>query len=326
MHFCGLPEVDWTRRSRVSVRELACQNAGPGGNAGWIPTAFKVGELTTIMIGNLNFHRSVTYLSRRVRGAAKLASLSVRLRLSGDTIWVDFGDIKLPFHGDGDLQELYYHVFGKRWWKNELHAISPYLAPGDVVIDVGANLGFMSVLFSKLTGPEGRIYSFEPSPLVYAKLSEVIRANHLSNVSPYNLGCGSQEQSMSLYRHRNSGNASLRPDARVDRSTQQHQTVQIIKLDDFLGPKLARLNFIKIDTEGFEDEVLLGAVGLLKRFKPIIYIELSTQYLASSQTSVQLLQDYGYTFDREVDLRRDDFRYVENFIALPPGFSLSAQT
>jgi FkbM family methyltransferase len=276
------------------------------------------------MFGNLNFHRSVTYLSRRVRGAAKLASLSVRRRLSGDTIWVDLGDIKLPFHGDGDFQELYYHVLGKQWWNNELHVISPYLAPGDVVIDVGANLGFMSALFSKLTGPEGRTYSFEPSPVVYAKLSEVIEANHFSNISPYNLGCGSQEQSLFLYRRRNSGHASLRPDRRVDRSTQPHQTVQIIKLDDFLGPKLARLNFLKIDTEGFEDEVLLGAVGLLRRFKPIIYIELSTQYLASSQASVQLLQDHGYTFDRTVDLKRDDIRYVENFIALPPGFEKAA--
>jgi len=278
------------------------------------------------MIGNLNLHRSATYLSRRVRGAAKLASLSVRRQLSGDTIWVDLGDIKLPFHGDGDFQELYYHVFGKQWWRNELDVISPYLAPGDIVIDVGANLGFMSALFSKLTGPEGRVHSFEPSPVVYAKLLEVIGANRLSNVSPYNLGCGTQEQTLSLYHHRSSGNASMRPDASVDRSTQEHQTVKIIKLDDFLGPKLARLNFIKIDTEGFEDEVLRGAVELLQRFKPTIYIELSTQYLASSQASVQLLQDHGYTFDREVDLRRDDYRYVENFIALPPGFKKSRQS
>jgi Methyltransferase FkbM domain len=80
------------------------------------------------------------------------------------------------------------------------------------------------------------------------------------------------------------------------------QTVRIVKLDDFLGPKLERLDFVKIDTEGYEDEVPTGAVELIQKFKPIIYIELCSEYLISSQNAGRFLRHHGYTFDRELAL------------------------
>lgn len=132
--------------------------------------------------------RFVSRLRHRGRIVAKQASLSFRRWRTGRPFWVDYGCIKLPFHGDGDRQEIYYHLDGKDWWSKELQLISGHLNPGDVVVDVGANLGFLSGLFSTLTGPAGQVYSFEPSPIVYAKLLEVIAANNYTNVSAYNMG------------------------------------------------------------------------------------------------------------------------------------------
>jgi len=243
--------------------------------------------------------------------------LSLRRRLTGGPFWVDHGCIQLPFNGDGDRQELHYHIDGKDWWHKEMRLMSPYVGLNDVAVDVGANLGFMSGILSKLTGPGGQVHSFEPSPRTYSKLLSVIRTNNYSNVSPYNAGCGKSEQTMTLYCPASSGNATLRPDAKMAQTALQEQTVRILKLDDFLGPKLDRLNFIKIDTEGFELEVLVGASELVRRYKPIIYIELGSLYSSSSEDAVRLLRDFGYTFDRELVL--DDAFSGENFFAFPPA-------
>lgn len=121
---------------------------------------------------------------------------------------------------------------------------------------------------------------------------------------------------MVLYRPLSSGRATLRPDARMKESVREQQTVRIVKLDEFLGPKLTRLDFLKIDTEGFEDDVLAGAPELLKRFMPVVYIELSSHYLTSSEKAVGILRSHGYTFDREIDLGKS--YSGDNFFALPP--------
>jgi len=183
----------------------------------------------------------------------------------------------------------------------------------------------MSGILSTLSGSAGRVYSFEPSPTTYARLLEVIDANNYTNVSPYNVGCGSAEGIMALYRPAfSSGLATLRPDAMIDRDRHAASTVdvRIVKLDDFLGPKLDRLDFVKIDVEGFEDEVLAGAAGLLQRFKPVIYIELCGQYLTSSQKALGMLHDLGYTIERESEF--DKAMNGTDFIALPAGYQSAA--
>lgn len=261
-----------------------------------------------------------TGLHRRARTAAMQARLTLQRRARGKTLWIDYGSIKLPFHGDGDRQELYYHLDGKEWWAKELSLLSPHIANGSVVIDVGANLGFMAGILSSLSGESGEVHSFEPSPSTYAKLSEVVRVNGFRNVRTYNMGCGEQESTMTLYCPHSSGCASLRPTTEVSREAHE-QRVQIVRLDDFLGRNLQRLDFLKIDTEGFEDEVLSGASGILRQFKPVVYIELCSQYLASSERAMRILRDLGFTFREEVDLRRAFDG--DNFLAFPPGSSLS---
>jgi FkbM family methyltransferase len=264
----------------------------------------------------------ISKLRNRARIEAARAYLSLKQHAHGRPLWVDHGCIKLPFNGDGDLQEIYYYLDGKRWWDDEVRSISPYLSQGDVVVDVGANLGFMSGIFSSLTGPSGRVHSFEPSPVIHGKFLEVIDANNYANISPYNMGCGRDEGLLSLYCTASSGNATLRPNASVERRTPETRTVRIVKLDEFLGPKLERLDLLKIDTEGYEDEVLVGAAELIQKFKPVIYIELCSDYLISSQNAGQFLRERGYTFDREVTL--DETSNGANFFAFPPGIQPSS--
>jgi FkbM family methyltransferase len=265
----------------------------------------------------LNFSQFIAKLRSRGRIEAAQAYLSLKQRLSGRPLWIDHGCIRLPFHGDGDRQELYYYLDGKTWWNDEFRSISQYLGQGGVAVDVGANLGFMSGIFSGLVGPSGRVHSFEPSPVVYGKLLEVIQANDYVNVLPYNIGCGKEESSLVLHSPSSSGHATLRPNAGMEGKTPEKQIVRIVKMDEFLGLELERLDLLKIDTEGYEDEVLAGAAGLIQKFKPIIYIELCSEYLISSQNARRILLDHGYTFDRKVAL--DESSNGANFLAFPPG-------
>ena len=271
----------------------------------------------------------VARLRNRSLSTAARAYLSLRLRLNGGPFLYDRSPIKLPFCGDGDAQEVEYYIHGKEWWESECQNLSPYLTQGCVAIDAGANHGFVSGILSTLTGATGRVYSFEPSPVTYARLLTVIDANHYTNISPYNMACGSVEGRMTLYCSENhSGHSTLRPEVSLDKAARKGQSahkvnVQIVKLDDFLGPKLKRLDFMKLDVEGFEDEVLAGAVGLLREFKPVIYIELCQQFLKSSHRAVSLLRGYGYAFDHESELFNSPTG--RDFFALPPGFQARVQ-
>jgi FkbM family methyltransferase len=207
-------------------------------------------------------------LQRRLHLALCEMSLERRRRKAGGTAWVEHSFMTLPFHGDGDKQETLYQLHGERWWNAEKRLLEPFINEGDVVVDVGANLGFMTALLSSLCGPAGRVYSFEPSPTVFSKLEAVVARNNLQNVSVHNLGCGSQAGEMVLHLTEPSGNASLR--GRDSGKKTRTQKVEIVVLDDFMGENLKRLNFLKVDTEGFEDSVLRGAAGLLKRLKPVV--------------------------------------------------------
>jgi FkbM family methyltransferase len=267
---------------------------------------------------SLNSANMISRLRNRGRIEAAQAYLRLRRGLNRGPVWFDHGCVKLPFHGDNDSQEIYYYLDAKPWWEKETQLIRSYMPPGAVAVDVGANLGFMSGILSGLAGPTGHVHSFEPSVVVFRKLTEVIHANNYLNVSAYNMGCGSEEGSMTLYCPASSGNATLRPVSNLQADAKERQSVRIVKLDDFLIPKLERLDFLKIDTEGYEDEVLAGAIELLKRFRPVIYIELCTEYLASSENAVRLLRELGYTFASELVL--DKSVNGENYFALPPGF------
>ena len=260
-------------------------------------------------------------LRRRMRFAIATMLLEIRHALARRTVWVDRGFLRLPYHGDGDKQEVFYHLHGATWWNTERNRLMPYIGEGSVVVDVGANLGFMTGLFSRLCKSSGRVHSFEPSPTTFFKLQEVVEANGLSNVTLHNAGCGSTRSEMELHLTQSSGNSTLRGEAAAQQGLKATQRVRIEVLDDYLSAQIERLDFVKIDTEGFENEVLQGCRRLLQQFHPVVYIELSAEYRDSSRAAIDLLKSEGYSFDREPDF--DCAHMGDNFLAFPAGFQHS---
>lgn len=249
------------------------------------------------------------------RVAATLVKLKAKSTLSTGEVVVDYGWAKLPFTNDGDLQEAIYHAYAGEWHAKAVAGLSGYVRPGNCVLDVGANLGFMSLIFRELVGAEGKILAFEPSARTFKKLQRVLELNQCVNVTVYQKGCGDKGMKMALYQTAMaSGNAS------VLGSTGEHkrgesEEIEIVRLDEFVAPLTRRVDFVKIDTEGFEPAVLRGADGLMRRDRPIFQIELNSEFKAACLESMSILKGSGYRFLNEPDLEAGPV--LDDFIAVP---------
>ena len=160
--------------------------------------------------------------------------------------------------------------------------------PGNAVIEVGANIGAHTVGLARLVGDQGRILAFEPQRLVYMTLCANVALNSLTNVDCYWAAMGEQEGSVVVpsadpTREANFGGIGL-GDAIVG------PRVSCFTLDRFTN--LPRLDFVKIDVEGMEAQVLRGGQQLLQKFKPILYVE--NDRVESSESLMHLIAGSGY--------------------------------
>lgn len=246
--------------------------------------------------------------NRARRGAGHLA-LEMLRRGAADDLYVDYGWGSLIYSGDGDAQELLYHLHQREWYRQDMAVLRPLIAPGMTVVDVGANLGFFSLMIAPLLRPGGRIVALEPSRRTFAKLSRTIARNGLGDVvTAVNSGCAATAGSATLHQvSASSGNATIL-------AAGAGEEVGLTRLDD-LG--LDRVGLLKIDTEGYESEVLKGATGLLGESRPTLFIELGGHYLAGTLEAVDLLTELGY---ETAELRRIDWKEVGNgvnFVVMP---------
>lgn len=166
------------------------------------------------------------------------------------------------------------------WEPHVTQAFRRRLAPGDVCVDVGAHVGYYTLLASKLVGRHGHVYAFEPSPRTFPQLEANLARNEAANVTAVNVAAGAGEGSAVLYEapSHSSGASSLSaqmlesPD--VGRA-EDYAPVQVrVGAVDALVPREAfgRVRLIKVDVEGYEVEALGGIEGLLAEGAPVSLI------------------------------------------------------
>lgn len=150
---------------------------------------------------------------------------------------------------------------------------------GDTFLDIGANVGLMSIFASSVVGPKGVVHSFEPDPDLIALLQDNLRLNDVKNVETHNLALGSTPVTTSLYRHLdiNRGAGSL---LRIEDRCTGEVEVHVQTLDEFVANNiLTDVRMIKIDVEGWELEVLKGGETLLSGpDAPILSVEFSESH------------------------------------------------
>jgi len=172
----------------------------------------------------------------------------------------------------------------------ELAMFSKFIKPGMVAVDIGAHIGAITVPLARMVGPKGKVMAFEPQRYIYYHLCANVVLNNLMHVKCNNVAVGETNKKIEMPElpyldfDDNYGNIKVYG----NNGDNKRYLVQQIRLD---GLKFDRLDFIKIDVERMELEVLAGAKDTIKKHKPVISIEA----LANFETMVNLLQSWGYT-------------------------------
>jgi len=196
-------------------------------------------------------------------------------------------------------------VVGRHIYKYQVHepVLSQFLVdylkfePGDVVIDIGANVGWYSLLLARLAQDNAHVFAFEPDPLNFKLLEHNIRLNEVTQITAIQKALAADDGMQRLYQHdsNNLGRHSL-----LQLQDGNAVDVQTTSLDNFwnesgLGTRVPR--FIKIDIEGYELVALRGAGEVLKRC-PSILCEYSPDYMRQGGLDpadlINLLVGHGF--------------------------------
>ena len=201
----------------------------------------------------------------------------VRGRLSGMKMALDLTDW---------MQRRSY--FTGRFYQEELEdLLTAIVRRGDNFVDVGANIGLVSLHAASLIGDAGKLWAFEPNPPVFARLIQHLEMNALDASRAFNMGLGSQKDELTLNLFgRHSGKASL-----LDHGSTVAKTVavDIVRGDAALrNLGVTQPTVFKIDVEGFETSVLQGLGNLLDGNVAVV-IEISKSWLKAAGSSAEEL-------------------------------------
>ena len=155
----------------------------------------------------------------------------------------------------------------------ETYLIQRQVKNGDVVIDVGANIGYYTVILAQKAK---KVYAFEPDKINFEILKKNIEANKLTNVVAINAAVGSKKGFLELYKsEENFGDHKLYEThpSYGHPPLKKGGLVNIVILDEFLNNQ--KVDLIKIDTQGWEPEVIEGARKIIEKDRPIIFMEYS---------------------------------------------------
>jgi FkbM family methyltransferase len=161
-----------------------------------------------------------------------------------------------------------------------------YIKTGSIVIDAGAYIGDHTIAYSRAAGVDGNVFAFEPNPVAFECLEYNMK--NLPNVTCFKQGLGSKIESKGLTNY--GGNYG------INHLTEGHG-ISITTIDE-LG--MFGVDFIKIDVEGYELEILKGATETLKKFKPVLLIEINRGTLKregiKEQDIFYFLDRFGYKY------------------------------
>ncbi|HKV05092.1 MAG TPA: FkbM family methyltransferase [Candidatus Acidoferrales bacterium] len=153
-------------------------------------------------------------------------------------------------------------LFGGRWEETETRLFVSLLKKGMTVVDIGANLGYYTLMAARLVGPKGIVHAFEPSPENFALLRRSVEANGYKNVVLVPQAVSNHSGTARLRIDRaSSGGHSLS----AFRGGAESIEVETVSLDDYFADRGEKVDVIKMDAEGAEMAILGGMRELLAR-------------------------------------------------------------
>ncbi len=264
----------------------------------------------SITFVTLKFNRSISKHLLSMKQLFKYFSPSRRrsnVHLSNERIvHTKIGGKKYEIESDDDYLE---HIKGE--FEPEMVVLfKSLIRPNDTVLDIGANIGCTSILFGNLAE---KVYCFEPSPTTFDYLEKNVKKAQLDHVTPVNVGLGKESGMFELTFSQSDRSGGFVSNLTSASQGHQVEQIKIIKGDDFMNEsKVLKIDFIKIDVEGFEKSVIEGLSSTIARDQPIVVLELNHWCLnALQRTSIP---DF-FDFLRGIfpHLYAVDMSYVRNF-------------
>jgi len=216
--------------------------------------------------------------------------------------------------GDPEQRKVYF--FGHYHERYEAALVARVLDPGEVFWDVGANIGYFSLVAAAAVGERGEVAAFEPGAAALARLQENVSLNpdkKGQNIRIFNLAAADADGEAVLYRREGiaDSSASLYTGAA---GAAGGETCTTVALDRFLKKEgLRPPDLIKLDVEGAELAALQGAAAILADFRPLLLVEMEEKNLqaaGASKAAIQaFLRDYGY---RAAHLRKGRWRLLDD--------------
>lgn len=186
--------------------------------------------------------------------------------------------------------------------------IAQYLKQGDIYVDIGANIGALSLEAATAVGHRGRVYAFEPHPRIYRYLVGNIKLNKIDTISPYNLALGSQPGILRFSDEIGDDQNSVTEKSGI--------SVTVDTLDNLLsGETKTDIALVKIDVEGYEKFVCEGGGKILSQAQCIYFEAWDHHYAKYGYTTsdiINLLGKLGFTVYR---------REGERWIDISTGYS-----
>jgi len=202
--------------------------------------------------------------------------------------------------------------------RNELDWLQRQSLKEMVIFDVGANIGYFSCfLLNKMVG--GEVHCFEPDPTSYEILARNMRLNkRTADYRCWNSAVGKQTGDIDLFINElHSG------DNRTTYKGEERTTVKVpcITIDDYIGKeKINIIDFLKIDVQGAEIEVLLGALTSIKTFNPTIYIEWEPEFHSAGSEFNNLFFEIGRTMKWQYCIIKNGELFEIDLASSPDGY------
>jgi FkbM family methyltransferase len=190
--------------------------------------------------------------------------------------------------------------------------ILEFLKPGMMAYDIGAHAGFFTLIFSKVVGPSGKVYAFEPLPENIRFLRKHLELNKINNIIIEPVAVSNKNEEISFFKHSETYKGNI---LNKESDTLDNIKVVSITIDQYTETSKQYPDFIKMDVEGAESMVLTGMAKLLETKKPILFIALHNEEVTKECSLI--LKKYKYEiFDLEgnaIDLYRT---FIDEIIAL----------
>ncbi len=188
----------------------------------------------------------------------------------------------------------YWPEAGQSFYEPEVsNTMARFVCPGDFVIDVGANIGWFTLLMSRMVGENGLVLAFEPDPRNFEVLSENVALNAIQNVQAVEVALSDKDCNTKLWMMEHGGYSSFIQYG----NSLWSKDLLARSLDSLLVPsRHLTPRVIKIDCEGAEELILRGAEEVLSRGVDCVIVEFNFQILNSERSIRDFMYGLGYDF------------------------------